>query len=124
MKNWLQCVLSFLLLCSLGYIVLSCKSQEGFMNDYYKPKLEHVNPANASTISSLKHTNGTNNTYEQKTNNQRNWNQPDNGTCTPSDICDVYEKRETSEQPKATPPDFMNGNRINFYTFESLEDDL
>ena len=57
--------------------------------------------------------------YKQETNNKRKWKEPDNGSCTPSDICNImYDGIEVKEDVAPLPPDYFKQNRINFYTYD------
>lgn len=61
----------------------------------------------------------TNATYRQETNNKRNWKEPDNGSCVPSDMCNImYDGIDIKENVIPLPPDYFNQNRINFYTYD------
>lgn len=61
----------------------------------------------------------TNATYRQETNNKRNWKEPDNGSCVPSDMCNImYDGIDIKENVTPLPPDYFNQNRINFYTYD------
>lgn len=115
-------------------IILRSSSKEGFMfHPYSRPNELNVgfydvfikptlNDLNASTTSENKRVKTDMSTYKQETNNKRYWKQPDNGSCTPVDICDdkLYQKVDlTPEAIDATPPDFFNGSRVGFFLHEN-----
>ena len=52
--------------------------------------------------------------YDQKTNNIKNWDQPCNGTAAPADICGGLYKSVKSER-RCTPPPNRNCCRVNYY---------
>lgn len=92
-------------------------------NDFYPLKgIQILNPNNALDVQQHNlpqpKTRRVGN-FRQQTNNRRKWVEPDNGSCTPSDVCNIlYEGIEQKDEIAATPPDYFNQNRINFYTYE------
>ena len=53
--------------------------------------------------------------YEQKTNNIKNWPQPCNGTAAPADICGGLYNKKYVPQPCIAPPPQRNCKRVNYY---------
>ena len=53
--------------------------------------------------------------YEQKTNNVKDWTQPCNGTAAPPDVCGgLYEKKNVKRECWPAPPG-RNCRRVNYY---------
>lgn len=51
-----------------------------------------------------------------KNNNQKYWDQPDNGKCSPPDMCgNVYESRSMPIINSPNPLPFSTENRVNFF---------
>jgi hypothetical protein len=54
--------------------------------------------------------------YDQKTNNAKHRTQPDNGSCTPSDVCNtLYKDVPLKQEIASSPPDIFHPNRVNYY---------
>ena len=54
--------------------------------------------------------------YTKNVNNLRQWRKPNNGQCSPPDLCGkVYSDREVTLPKKPKMPGFDNGTRVNFY---------
>lgn len=49
-------------------------------------------------------------------NNLRQWRKPNNGKCSPPDLCgSLYDKRQIIIPPQPENPGFNDGVRVNFY---------
>ena len=54
--------------------------------------------------------------YDQRTNNTKHHTQPDNGSCTPSDVCNtMYKDVPLKQEVASSPPDVFAPNRVNYY---------
>lgn len=81
---------------------------------------EKENPSlNAKNINEIVQDNGIDRRvarYDQKTNNMKYRKQPDNGSCTPSDVCNtLYKDVPLKQDVASSPPDVFAPNRINYY---------
>ena len=94
-----------------------CKQDKLLLEGWYKKK----DNANVSDLSM----------YEQydmypvypagstEINNKRHWEQPENGKCSPPDMCgNVYEKLPVPEEKSADPVPFGSSSRVNFFNSE------
>ena len=53
-------------------------------------------------------------------NNKRHWEQPENGKCSPPDMCgNVYEQLPIPQEQAQEPVPFGSGSRVNFFNSES-----
>jgi len=55
--------------------------------------------------------------FEQKTNNVKNWTQPCNGTAAPADICGGLYNSIDVKAPCIPPPPSRNCLRVNYYCY-------
>jgi len=117
-----------------SYLIFNCKTEpfvasklHGYdynpIATFYKEKIDKkLNSLNASDIIKQKNRGPQLGSYDQKTNNQRHWKEPDNGTCLPSDVCNILYKEndilQDSNSIVSSPPDILQQNRINFYTYD------
>jgi hypothetical protein len=54
--------------------------------------------------------------YTKNVNNLRQWRKPNNGQCSPPDLCGkVYSDRKVTLPKQPKMPGFDNGTRVNFY---------
>ena len=94
-----------------------CKQDKLLLEGWYKKK----DNANVSDLSM----------YEQydmypvypagstEINNKRHWEQPENGKCSPPDMCgNVYEKLPVPKENPTDPVPFGSGSRVNFFNSE------
>ena len=54
--------------------------------------------------------------YEQKTNNIKNWVTPDNGNCSPAEFCGSLYNKKVVDLINSSPPNDADGVRVNYYT--------
>ena len=60
--------------------------------------------------------------YDQKTNNTKYRTQPDNGSCTPSDVCNImYKDVSLKQEIASSPPDVFAPNRVNYYVHSETD---
>lgn len=53
-------------------------------------------------------------------NNKRHWEQPENGKCSPPDMCgNVYEKLNVPTEKSPEPLSLDSANRVNFFNSDS-----
>ena len=53
-------------------------------------------------------------------NNKRHWEQPENGKCSPPDMCgNVYEKLNVPTEKSPEPVSLDSANRVNFFNSDS-----
>jgi len=58
-------------------------------------------------------------------NNVRYWRKPTNGLCSPPELCGgLYDDTEQVIPPPAIPPTWDSGTRVNFYEYDTLEDNI
>lgn len=134
--NKLEVVLFLLFLIMVGCIFVK-SNIEGFSeiplrydtinenDEFYEPKKDpSLNPRNIGDVMRDNDYDRRVAMYDQKTNNQRQHKQPDNGSCTPSDICNnMYKNKDIEIKVEASPPDLFYGNRVNYY-FHNPKDSL
>ena len=57
--------------------------------------------------------------FKQTTNNKKNWNKPDNGSCINSDFCNNIYKEKIFNIKPFTKANLEDNNRVNIYIAEN-----
>lgn len=129
--NVLHIILSILLLLGMFYVYIGYK--EGFTlkpGEYpnidenpilvgdYPVKQNAQLSNNNSEINSKMDSYTPMSSYQQTTNNVKNWVTPDNGTCSPADFCGALYNKKVFNMISNKRPNDTNGIRVNYYISE------
>ena len=127
--NVLHIILSILLILGIMYVYVG--SQEGFslkpaefpcdmdnpilFGDYPVKKPVQLSK-NSYKANSHMDSYTEMSSYDQETNNIKNWGTPDNGTCTPAEFCGFLYNQKMFDEVHSMAPNDNAGVRVNYYT--------
>lgn len=127
--NVLQIILSILLILGISYVYVG--HQEGFslrpaefpceidnplLFGNYPVKKQAQLSRNSYRANSHMESYTEMSSYEQNTNNKRNWATPDSGSCSPAEFCGFLYDQKTFDKVHSNAPNDNAGVRVNYYT--------